>query len=202
MPGEGLSWRQAGAGAGLIPPKSLTFIPCSRRAAGFEQAGGSLLGRGSESDTAQALHPHKSLQPQVKTWEPQPGAADRLGQPWSSCTRAFHFPGCCNPKVVAQCSPSPLWGSVDRDFFLLPTTKPHTQQGISSWPSFSCFIKSLFQSRSTFLFVSNSTSLPQPCLCHTWLEPTPEIHFILVVCSESPPYPSRGRIPIPAGFWG
>lgn len=85
LPGEGLSWRQAWAGAGLIPAKSLTFIPCSPRAAGFEQAGGSLLGRGSESGPAKAL-PASSQVPsaQGKSWQLHPGAAGTLGWPQSS----------------------------------------------------------------------------------------------------------------------
>lgn len=36
----------------LIPTKSLAFIPCTWRPAGFQQAGGYLLGRGSQLSTA------------------------------------------------------------------------------------------------------------------------------------------------------
>lgn len=161
---------------------------------------------------------------------------------WAAGSRALHFPRRCNPnwKVVAQFLLPPLWSYLYRGGLPAPPPAPPPNHvpGREALPDVPFALwsnagsRSLFHSRSIFLFVSNSPSLPKPWFCHTRLELTSlEISFFLSspcyflrdgwersfphVCGFFPTQASRGferaaaagcwlQLPVPAGFreWG
>lgn len=167
---------------------------------GFEQAAGSLLGRGCESGTAKAL-PAASQIPSApgENKGTSPRCCRQSGLALSSCIQSLALPRHCNPKVVATASHHPSGVFV---LAFLPPAHHQTMPVSPDLPFPACRIKSLLHSRSIFLFVSNSTSLPKPCFCPTWLDPTTPSSILSLLCSEYPPYQSGGWIPIPGGFWG
>lgn len=210
--GEGLSWRQAWAGAGLVPPKPSPLSPAAGGQRGLNRPVGIYWGEAvSQAQSVLCLHPHKFLQPRVKTCELHPGAARSLGWPLSSSIPSPPLPKALQSKGCGPVLPITPLGFCVQGF--LPPAHHQTTHPAGNLLLTFLFLfvgsRSLFHSKSVFLFVSNSSSLPKPCSCHIGLEPTtPEIHFVLVVFSDRG---GRGispismgfqlQPPIPTGFW-